>query len=105
MCRKVGLKQTDGFMFALYSAITHADPARKDTGLASKWLDIFEKSTARGDGWNHWLFGYLHVTMVHVHMGLWKAISAKGIVQRELHPDGGGDDDESNDYDDVGNML
>jgi len=36
MCRKVGLKQTDGFMFALYSAITHADPARKDTGLASK---------------------------------------------------------------------
>ena len=44
--------------------------------------------------------------MVHLHMGLWKAISAKGIVQRELHPDdgGGGDDDENNDYDDD-NML
>ena len=46
--------------------------------------------------------------MVHMHMGLWKAISAKGIVQSKLHPDGGdggGDDDESNDYDDDDNML
>ena len=48
--------------------------------------------------------------MVHLHMGLWKAKSAKEIVQRELQPDdddgggGDGDDDESNDNDDD-NML